>query len=128
MKFQKGHKFSRGGKKGNKGGRPTKFEKAVREAAEVRTRNFIDQYLEPVLDTYLKLAKGHMVTVTRINKKGEKIITRKLEVDPATTRHYIERLVPAARQAMDLAVGTPEEFYQAIEQAKRDEKALTKED
>jgi hypothetical protein len=95
---------------------------------EVRTRNFIDQYLEPVLDTYLKLAKGHMVTVTRINKKGEKIITRKLEVDPATTRHYIERLVPAARQAMDLAVGTPEEFYQAIEQAKRDEKALTKED
>jgi len=72
----------------------------------------------------MKFQSGNklMVTVTRINKKGEKIITRKLEVDPATTRHYIERLVPAARQAMDLAVGTPEEFYQAIEQAKRDEK------
>ena len=118
MKFQNGNKLSRGGKKGNRGGRPSKFEKAVQEAAEVHMRKFIEQYVQPVLDTYLKLARGHLVTITRFNKKGEKIITRKLEVDPATTRHYIERFIPAARQSMDLTVGTPEEFYKAIEAAK----------
>jgi hypothetical protein len=38
--------------------------------------------------------------------------------------HAIDKLVPNARAGLDVAVGTPEEFYQAIERAKRDERAL----
>ena len=35
---------------------------------------------------------------------------------------------PTSSQGTDLAVGTPEEFYQAIQKAKRDEKAVVKKD
>jgi hypothetical protein len=48
------------------------------------------------------------------------------EYDIGMLKFLIERFIPAARQGTDLAVGTPEEFYQAIQKAKRDEKALVK--
>lgn len=115
---EKNNKLSPGGKKGGTGGRPTLEAKAIQEAAQDIARKFIEDRIIPVLETYFKLAKGQLMTITRTMKDGSKTRTRKLSADPATTRHFVERLVPAARQGLDVTMGTPEEFYKAIQEAK----------
>jgi hypothetical protein len=42
------------------------------------------------------------------------------EYDTATIRFWIERFLPAPRQGVDIAVDSPEEFYRALEAARRD--------
>jgi hypothetical protein len=39
-------------------------------------------------------------------------------------KFLIERFIPPAKSAMDLNVSGPEKYFQAIEKAMRDEKAL----
>ena len=101
MKFQSGNKLSRGGKKGNKGGRPSKaqiMEKIIE--AEV-ARRIIEKNAEKLANHYVKRAmKSDRVLIDAIGK-----------------------LMPATRQQVDVAVGAPEEFYRAIAEAKRNEKA-----
>jgi hypothetical protein len=115
--FQKGNKLSPGGKRKGAGRKPM-FEKKVSEAAEIIARKYIERYIKPVLKAYVSLAGGRWVKYR--NKKTGKLLWTEFEADPATVRHYIERLIPAARQGVDIGMGTPEEFYKAIQEARRD--------
>lgn len=73
MPFKKGNKFSQGGIKGNKGGRPSKAELQA-------------------LITVAELARK------RLEKSAGKIMNRYIELatrdDPATTRHAVDKILP----------------------------------
>src|SRR5215475_12036264 len=84
MRFQKGNKFSKGGTKDNKGGRPTNQQKEIKKAAREIAREYIEKNVQPILETYLGLAAGKVVK--RIAEDGTK--TFELSVDPPTTRYY----------------------------------------
>src|SRR5262245_38833449 len=90
MRFQKGNKFSKGGTKGNKGGRPTNQQQEIKKAAREIAREYIEKNVQPILETYVGLAAGKVVD--RIGKDGTK--TFELAVDPPTTRHAIDKLLP----------------------------------
>src|SRR5215470_10000327 len=90
MRFQKGNRFSKGGTRGNKGGRPSKEQREIKKAAAEIAREFIEKNVQPILETYLGLAAGKVVE--RIAEDGTK--TFKLSVDPPTTRHAIDKLLP----------------------------------
>ena len=92
MKFQKGNKLSRGGIKGNKGGRPTKSEIEVRKQAEKIAYEWIASQVKPIMETWLGLACGQVVE--RMTPEGKKKF--ELKVDPATVRHAVDKLVPFA--------------------------------
>jgi len=97
VKFQKGNNFSRGGKKGNKGGRPTNTEVEVRKLAEVIAREYIEAEVKSIMETWLGLAIGQVVE--RMTPEGKKEF--ELKVDPATVRHAVDKLVPAAPTKVD---------------------------
>jgi hypothetical protein len=103
MKFQKGNKAAKGGRRNPPGGRPSKEEVAAKKVAAERAREKIEAEVDEVMDEYLRLAKGRKI------KKNS---------SPQTIRHCVERWLPPARQAMDLAVGSPEEFYRALAAAR----------
>ena len=92
MKFQKGNKLSPGGQKGNKGGRPSKSEIEVRKLAADIAREYIEASIKPIMETWLSLAIGRVVE--RMTSEGKKEF--RLEVDPATVRHAVDKLVPFA--------------------------------
>jgi len=71
-------------------GRKPKRELQIKKAAAVIAREFIEQNIQPVLDTYLGLAAGKVVE--RNTKKGKQVF--RLLVDPPTTRHVIDKLLP----------------------------------
>jgi hypothetical protein len=121
MKFQNGNKLSRGGKKGNKGGRPTNQQKA-NEAEAIRiAREMLAACFGELIELAKKVCKGVKV---RKHHPRTGVIYYEKEYDTATLRFLIDRFIPAARQSLDVTMGTPEEFYQAIAEAKRNEKAL----
>src|SRR5262249_34871577 len=62
------------------------MKKAAREIA----REYIEKNVQPILETYVGLAAGKVVD--RIGKDGTK--TFELAVDPPTTRHAIDKLLP----------------------------------
>ena len=105
--FQKGNREATKRKR-RAGGRPTNEEQALKKAGMERAREKMEAEVDSVMDEYLRIAKGGRV------KKGS---------SPATIRHFVERLIPPARSALDMAVGTPEEFYKAIQEARRHKKA-----
>lgn len=102
MGFQKGNKFSPGGKIGNKGGgrRPNKYTKEVREAGEEYARKWLIKraVLLPVLKAYRQFAGGRRVK--HRNAEG-KVIYTEYEADAATTRHFMDKMVPA-KQDIDV--------------------------
>ena len=103
VKFQKGNKQAKGGKREG-AGRPTNEAQAEKKGAAILARERMEARVDAVMDEYLRIAEGGRV------KKGS---------SPATIRHFVERLIAPARSALDVAVGTPEEFYRAIQQARR---------
>jgi len=93
-RFPKGNKFSPGGKIGNKGGgRKTDKRKEIEAAGEAYARKYLlDKIrIEPVLKTYVELAKGHKIK--HFDDKGKLLYTEKV-VDGATCRHYVDKMVP----------------------------------
>ena len=90
MRFHKRNKFSKGGTKGNKGGRPTNQQQEIKKVAREIAREYIEKNVQPILETYLGLAAGKVVK--RIAEDGAK--TFELSVDPPTTRHAIDKLLP----------------------------------
>jgi hypothetical protein len=75
MRFQKGNKFSKGGTRGNKGGRPSKEQQEIKKAAADIAREFIETHVQKFLDSYLRLSTGKFI-------------------DPATVRHAIDKILP----------------------------------
>jgi hypothetical protein len=102
--FEKGNKLARGGRRNPPGGRPTKQEQAAKKEAAERARERLGAEVDAVMDEYLRLAKGAKV------KKGS---------SPQTIRHCAERWIPPARHGIDITLDSPEEFYRALEAAKR---------
>jgi len=83
MPFKRGNKH--GGKRAN-AGRKSKTDLEIQKEAGVIAREFIEAHVDPILKTYLGLAAGQVVKT----KKGN----FKLFVDPPTTRHAIDKLIP----------------------------------
>lgn len=93
MPFQTGNKLSPGGKKGNKGGRPSKSKKEIARAAAEIARDYIEQHIQPVLNNYLKLAKGwDEKRYTALGNEYEEF-----RYDGATTRHFVDKLLPTVK-------------------------------
>lgn len=104
MKFEKGNKFSKGSTKGNKGGRPTKLEQEVKWLAAEYVKKYIEDRLRPILDTYISLASG------------EPCGNARRRLDPATTRHAVERFVgPAPRSLILDLQDSVESFFDEVE-------------
>ncbi len=95
MRFQPGHKLARGGKRDG-AGRPKKDHAEVEAAATQIAWNYINASVKPVLHTYFQFAHGRL-----INKYGSLggdggtgVVGQEFEADPATTRHFIDKIAP----------------------------------
>ena len=75
MRFQKGNRFSKGGTRGNKGGRPSKEQQEIKKAAAEIAREFIETHVQKFVASYLRLSTGKFI-------------------DPATVRHAIDKILP----------------------------------
>src|SRR5688500_11069962 len=62
----------------------------IKKAAAIIAREYIEAHVQPVLDTYLGPAAGQIVTRETDDGKQE----FELRVDPATTRHAIDKILP----------------------------------
>jgi hypothetical protein len=124
MPFQKGNKFSKGGKPKNHGGRPTKEKKDTELRAQQIAHAYIEKHIKPVLRAYGKLSFGRWVWHYN-QQTGEKLY-KEFEVDPTTVRHFIDKLLPAAKttMAMELTGSLPDEIFQAILAAKNATKTI----
>src|SRR6266478_8662274 len=87
MKFQKGNKAAKGGRRNPPGGRPSKEEVAAKKVAVERAREKLEAEVDAVMDEYLRLAKGGAI---------------KKHSSPQTIRHCVERWLPPARQGIDI--------------------------
>lgn len=97
-KFQKGHKFAKGGKRNPPGGRPTKEQKEIERKAADLAREYIERSVKPVMHSYFQLAHGRLV-----NKYHEGVIIgQEFEVDAPTTRHFVDKLVPEAAKTLEV--------------------------
>ena len=79
MKFQKGNKAAKGGRRNPPGGRPTNEVQAAKKVAAERAREKIEAEVDGVMDEYIRLAKGGKI------KRGS---------SPQTIRHCVERWLP----------------------------------
>jgi hypothetical protein len=123
MPFQKGNKLAKGGKRKDAGRKSNQVKANEAEAIRIFRKRLAGSFGK-LMDTAERLAKG--IKRRRVDSEGR--VYYETEYDTGMLKFLIERFIPTARQGTDLAVGTPEEFYQAIQQAKRDEKALVKKD
>ena len=71
MPFEKGHKLT-SRRKRNRGGRPTREQAAAKATAKERAIELIEKETEKVVKKYLSFAKS----------------------DPATARHFLDKLLP----------------------------------
>ena len=79
MRFQNGNKFSKGGTRGNKGGRPTKEQRAEKESLRQAIERKREELANAFSNAYLGMALS----------------------DPATMRHLVDKLIPDAKQERD---------------------------
>jgi hypothetical protein len=115
MKFEPGNQLAKR-RKTRAGGRPSNQSKKVQKAALEIAREYIEASVKPVMMTYFQLAHGRLV-----NKYHEgKIVGQEFEADAATTRHFIDKIlptvtkiegkieVPYSREAVETIRSTPE--------------------
>ena len=87
--FVNGNKAGKGGKRRGAGRKSKEVVQIKKAAAEV-AREYIEASVKPVISTYFQLAHGRLV-----NKWHEgQIVGQEFEADPATTRHFIDKLLP----------------------------------
>lgn len=96
--FFKGNKYAKGGARPG-AGPPTKATRAVKKLAAQIAAEFIEKHTREVLETYLKNAKGHYEE--RFTEDGKKY--REWVVDPASTRHWVDKILPAAKQTLEVS-------------------------
>lgn len=97
-RFPKGHKYAKGGKREG-AGRLTKQQQEVKKLAAEMVRAYIEEHIKPVLESYFKLTQFRKVN--HYDKDGNLLFTEEV-IDAATVRHWIDKLVPAARQEIDI--------------------------
>lgn len=98
-KFQKGNKKAKGGKREG-AGRPTKVQQEAKKLAGELVRDFLETNLGEVLQTYLDNAKGHWEARYTEGKNAKEY--KVWVVDAPTTRHWIDKLLPAAKSEIGL--------------------------
>ena len=84
------HLRGRGGQRPG-AGRRSKVTNEIFKVAEAIAREYIRKHIRPVLKSYKQLAAGRMVK--HRNSEG-KVIYTEFEADPATTRHYVDKILP----------------------------------
>lgn len=112
MRFTKGNKLA-DRRKERRGGRPNRAEaEAKKLAAEVTklaadvAKRYLEDKLKEILDTYISLA-----TSSKVGKK-------RCKLDPATTRHAVERFIgPAPRSLILDLQESVETFFEEMEKA-----------
>src|SRR5262245_24590910 len=93
MKFEKGNRAAKGGRRNPPGGRPTNQHQEIKKAAKEIAQEYIEAHVKPLMETYMGLAAGKVVE--RRTAKGKKKF--ELSVDPSTTRDAVGKLVPDAK-------------------------------
>jgi len=63
--------------------------------AEELAKDFIQRNIQPVLDTYGKVAQGYMVKKTLTTKSGNTIEFEEFVYDSQILKHYMDRVIPA---------------------------------
>jgi len=76
----------------------SKERKKVEQSAVEIAREFIEKHTKEVLETYLKNAKGHFEK--RYTESG--IEYEVWVVDAASTRHFVDKLIPAMKQEVEV--------------------------
>jgi hypothetical protein len=117
--FQKGNKLSPGGKKGNKGGRPSKEKLEIREEVKRLVQLELEKHAMAVIGAGRKIATG--VKRRKHNPKTGKVYYE-IEYDGAMIRHWIDKFIPDAAKTLGINIEGPEEFYRALAAARADEK------
>jgi len=98
VKFTKGNKAGKGGKR--KGaGRPSQENKQIKKLATEIVQAWFEKNAKDLMDTYGAQAIGKVVT--RHTPKGNKEFY--LEVDSKTTRDAVGKLKAAAKQEIELS-------------------------
>ena len=93
MKFEKGNRAAKGGRRNPPGGRPTNQQQEIKKAAKEIAQEYIEAHVKPLMETYMGLAAGKVVEGR--TAKGKKKF--ELSVDPSTTRDAVGKLVPDAK-------------------------------
>ena len=107
--FPKGNKLAHL-RKNKRGGPHTKAQKEAERLAADAAKKYLEGKLKKIIDTYISLATG--------GKSGRK--RRKL--DPATTRHAVERFIgPAPRSLILDLQDSVESFFEEVEKMGRKE-------
>ena len=97
MPFQKGHKFSPGGKKGNKGGRPSNQDREIKRLARDYAKQYLEKRVNKVLDKYFQLAAKGIKRRKHHPKTGK--VYYEMEYSDANQRHWIDKIVPTLGSA-----------------------------
>jgi len=107
MSFKKGEDPNRakGGKRPG-AGRKSNIEKEFLKITTARLEKKLEAAADKVIASYLKLAEGYEETRYSDGGMAYKIWI----VDAPTTRHALDKFIPAARQQIDLTSGG-ERFY-----------------
>ena len=94
MPFKKGERLpGQGGYRKNAGRKSAKEVEILKTAGEV-ARDYIERSVKPVMATYFQLAHGRYV-----NKYSEgKLYAVEFEADAATTRHFVDKLLPDGQE------------------------------
>jgi len=105
VKFQSGNQYSRGGTKGNRGGRPSKVKLEAQKLAADMLKKYIEDHLRPIADAYLSAADG--------KRHGD----HRRKFDSATNRHVIERFLGPAPRTLTLDLqDTVESFFEQVQE------------
>jgi len=93
----KGKSDPRNGKGGKRkgAGAKTKLQQEVKKAVAKAVQAYIEENIQPVLESYFKLTQGR--EIKHYDRDGKLDYTEEI-IDGSTVRHWIDKFVPAARQ------------------------------
>ena len=115
MPFQKGNKYGKGGARLG-AGEPSAEKKRIRKAAAEMAREYIEKHLKPVLEAYKELAGGR--PVRHYNQQTGELLYTEKEVDAPTLRHWVDRLLPPAKQEISVEVTTADDLFVKLTERK----------
>src|SRR5262245_28707926 len=103
MRFQKGNKLSKGGTRGNKGGRPTKEESEIKKALIAKYWAKVDAELDKILTKYFADPSNAKDIINRVIPYTRQEIGLSSKVEHGLDREMLERLMrtPEGRAASE---------------------------